>query len=149
MRVYALILLLLLTGLFNAKEAVSARVVDVDAINLVIDEAAAAGAVWPGNPMLALKEIFGGNQRNYTTASGEPDPCGKGTGGIKVLIMRGSFSRDWGWGDWCEVHFRKIADGTWRLCYVLPMNKTGASVRRPSVPLKARPAAPATVPKSR
>jgi len=113
---------------------------DIAALNRNITNAVDDGAPWTSNALLVTQELFGRSQRHFVSLPEDELVCSGHASLVTVVVMRGSFSRAWGWGDWCEVHYRKVDDGTLRLCYILPMNKEGARVRSQKTPLKARKA---------
>ena len=134
------IILVLLVFLYSSVLAQndSAIKIDVEKLNGQIAYAAQDGASWTESTLQVTQKLFGGNQRNFLAIAEDELKCSEDTDKISVVIMRGSFSRPWGQGDWCEVHFRRVDDGTWRLCYVLPMAKEGARIRNQHEPMKAR-----------
>lgn len=136
MRLVALVLLLVLSGVTLAQGGPGIKI-DVEKLNESIGNAVLQGEIWPQETLQVTRELFGGNKQNYLALPQEELRCGGHKDKISVVIMRGSFSRAWTRGDWCEVHYRKIDDGTWRLCYVLPMSKEGAKVRNDRDPMKA------------
>jgi len=137
MRISVLVLFLLWSG-FSIAEEPSRISIDIDGLNARITDAISHGAQWPSKPIQVTRELFGGTHRNFASMPEDELICSGHRNLIRVLIMRGSFSKEWGWGDWCEVHLRKVDDDTWRLCYVLPMNKDAARIRNAKTPLKVQ-----------
>ncbi len=114
-------------------------VVDVEEINTRIGNAIASDEQWPTDALEVTKVIFGREPLNFIPMSEDQLQCTNNEKLVTVVIMRGGFSGNWGSGDWVEIHYRQEPDGTLRLCYILPMNKTGARTRDPQSPLKVRP----------
>ena len=111
---------------------------DVDAFNESIMAAIDSGAQWPSNALQITEKLFRETPRNFLMLPEDELLCSGHSHLVSVVIMRGAFSKAQGWGDWCEIHYRKVDDGTLRLCYILPMNKESAQVRSQKTPLKAQ-----------
>ena len=114
-------------------------VINIERLNASIEEAVSEGALWPADPLLVTEKLLGEGTRSFVPMGVDALVCSEDESLVTVVIMRGTFTKAVGPGDWCEIHLRWEPDGTLRLCYVLPMNKTGARTRDPKAPLTVRP----------
>ncbi len=146
MRLLVIVFLFFLAGLVPAVipceglalEDQSPISINISEINTRIEKASAEGAQWPTEPLQMTIKLFGETPRVFLPMSEVDLICHENEKLVSVVIMRGIFTGQTGKKDWCEFHYRQAGDGTWRICYILPLTTQLAQTRDPKSPLKAK-----------
>jgi hypothetical protein len=88
---------------------------DVVKLNARVDTAATAKAAWPRSPLRTTIELFGDDADTRSIALTVQSERGEVPDSSSVLMVRDGFRDDSIRGDWSEITFRRMPDGTWRV----------------------------------
>ena len=88
---------------------------EVADLNARIDEAVAASLDWPDSPLQVTLQLFGSDNGVRQIALEEVKNKTEGADVTIVVYIRDGFLDDSVRGDWHEIHYRRLDDGTWRV----------------------------------
>ncbi len=90
-------------------------VLDAVELNGRIGQAVAAGETWPRSPLLLTLQLFGDDRELQSLVLDEVKNTAEGPRSSTVVYIRDGFLDDAQLGDWHEVDYRCLDDGTWRV----------------------------------
>lgn len=90
-------------------------IVDPAELNAQLDTAVSAGDQWPLSPIVATLQLLGGYQETRVVTLKAEKSGGEDADSTTVVYVRDGFLDDSVRGDWHEILYTRLSDGTWRV----------------------------------
>jgi hypothetical protein len=100
---------------FLGVRPISWALLDSADLNGRIEQAALAGESWPDSPLSVTLSLFGDDRETQSLVIEEVKNAAEGAKSTTVVYIRDGFLDDAVLGDWHEVDYRCLPDGTWRV----------------------------------